>query len=191
MKKTKIDWLKAEQDYISDTRSSLNDIAQRYGISYSWLKKVSMEKGWNQKKQRLIEKGKNEIENNAEKSIEEQIKQHRKDATYIKDTVLSEIKSRVKNNSLENENLASLTRLLDIGMRELRELFPKNLVIEKSEPEQSNISPEIEEAMYDVFRYKITGGRMQPPIAFTGERLESWKQNTQKYVKSLRDEGKN
>jgi len=180
--KTKIDWLKAEQEYLSDNQASLSDIAKRVGISHSRLKKVSMEKGWHEKKKKLIEKGKQQIELEAEETITEQIKQHRRDATYIKNTVLTEIKSRVENGQLRNENLSILTRLLDIGLRELRESFPKNLVISENQPEpiHESVSPDLEEAISDVLAYKV--GRKRPSIHFDEGRRKRWENNIDEYL---------
>lgn len=158
MIKTKINWLKAEQDYLSNSGLSLMDISLQYGVSYSRVKKVSMEKGWHQKRQELIERGKQQIEEEAEKSITEQVKQHRRDATYIKNTVLAEIKGRVEGGLLGNENLSALVRLLDIGMRELRELFPKNIVVKENLPE-IEISPELKQAAHEALIKIVTEKR--------------------------------
>lgn len=190
--KSKIDWLKTEQEYLSDNQMSLVDMAKKCGISYSRLKKVSMQRGWHKKKQELIEKGKQQVESEAEDTITEQIKQHRKDATYIKNTVLTEIKSRVENGQLRNENLSILTRLLDIGLRELRESFPKNLVISENQPEpvDEGFSPDLEEAIKDVFVYKITNGRKRPSIHFDEDRKERWRKNINGYLNFKKIEDK-
>lgn len=156
MSRTKIDWLKAEQDYLNNNRLSLMDISQKYGVSYSRVKKVSMDKGWYQKRQRIIEKGKEQIEEEAEKSLAEQIKQHRKDATYVKNVALAEIKKRAESGHLENESLATLVRMIGISLRELRETFPKSLVIEESSPEPKGLSQELEDAINEVFERKLT-----------------------------------
>lgn len=193
MSKTKIDWLKTEQEYLSDSKMSLADMARKCGISYSRLKKVSMERGWHEKKQELIEKGKQRVESEAEDTITKQIKQHRKDATYIKNTVLAEIKSRVEGGFLGNESLSVLVRLLDIGLRELRESFPKNLVIQErlSKPEEEGLSPELTEAVHDVLVFKLTRGSKSPSGQFDEARKKKWEENINDYINYKKDNGVN
>lgn len=191
MSKTRIDWLKTEQEYLSDSKTSLADMAKKYGISYSRLKKLSMQKGWHKKKQELIERGRQEVESKAEDTITEQIKQHRRDATYIKNTVLAEIKGRVEGGFLGSESLSTLVRLLDIGLRELRESFPKNLMIQeqKSEPEEKGFSPELTEAVHDVLVFKLTRGSKSPSGQFDEARKKRWKENINGYINYKKDIG--
>ena len=177
--KIKTDWLKAEQEYLSNTQLSLADIALEYNVSYSRLKKISMEKGWHQKRLRLIEKGRNSIENEAEKSITEQVKQHRKEVIFVKNLIIEEIKNRISEGRLKNERLTSLTRLLDLCWRERRELFPKNSIIEEKTAEPKGTSTALTEAVYDVFIYKL--GRKRPSVHFNEARTKRWQQNIKDY----------
>jgi len=46
MSKTKINWLESYQDYLATKEMSLRDVSEKYGVSYSRVKKVSMLKRW-------------------------------------------------------------------------------------------------------------------------------------------------
>lgn len=57
MKKLKIDWLKAKEDFLLDGCISLKEVALKYGLSYSKIKKISAKREWYRDKkeiQRLI-----------------------------------------------------------------------------------------------------------------------------------------
>jgi hypothetical protein len=57
MKKIKIDWLKAKEEFLLDSMKSLKDIAYQYNFSYSKIRNVSAKRGWFEDKkqiQRLI-----------------------------------------------------------------------------------------------------------------------------------------
>jgi uncharacterized protein YjcR len=53
MKKIKIDWLKAKREFLLDYSMSLKDIADKYGFSYSKIKKVSASREWFKDKKRV------------------------------------------------------------------------------------------------------------------------------------------
>jgi len=116
-----------------------------------------MKEGWKKKRDKLLEQAKSKIESVAEKSISEQIKQHRKDASYITNTALTEIKYKVESGQMKKENLTSLTRLLEIGMKESRELFPKNLIAREEETKKERrVSPALAKAAHEALIKNIT-----------------------------------
>lgn len=53
MKKIRVDWLKAKRDFLLDYSMSLKDVAERYGFSYSKIKKVSASREWHKDKKRV------------------------------------------------------------------------------------------------------------------------------------------
>lgn len=53
MKKIKIDWLKAKREFLLDYSMSLKDVANKYGFSYSKIKKVSASREWHKDKKRV------------------------------------------------------------------------------------------------------------------------------------------
>jgi len=53
MKKLKVDWLKAKRDFLLDYSMSLKDVADKYGFSYSKIKKISAGRDWYQDKKQI------------------------------------------------------------------------------------------------------------------------------------------
>lgn len=155
MDKQKVDWLIIEQDYLSNRTLSLKDISKKYSVSHSQLKKISMKMVWNKRRKALLERGKKQIEADVGKSILEQIKEHKKDAIYVKNTALAEIRKRAENGHLQGESLAVLVRMLDIGLRELREMFPTDLPQEEIIKKPVGMSKALDEAIHEVFIRKL------------------------------------
>jgi len=76
MKKLKIDWFKAKKDFLLDYSLSLKDVAERYGFSYSKIKKISAEREWFKDKkqiQKLIDEA---LMKEVEFKIKEEIVEH-------------------------------------------------------------------------------------------------------------------
>lgn len=53
--KKKVDWNKARQDYLSDTTLSMQDIADKYGVSKQSVTKRASVEGWSKIRQKLSE----------------------------------------------------------------------------------------------------------------------------------------
>ena len=53
MKKIKLDWFKAKKEFLLDYSMSLKDVANKYGFSYSKIKKVSASRDWYRDKKRV------------------------------------------------------------------------------------------------------------------------------------------
>ena len=62
----KIDWLDALQAYLEAPGVSLSDIADRYKVSLSRVKKVSMEKGWAATKEKIWQNARDQVVAQAE-----------------------------------------------------------------------------------------------------------------------------
>jgi uncharacterized protein YjcR len=79
MKKIKIDWLKAKREFLLDYSMSLKDIADKYGFSYSKIKKVSASREWHKDKKRIqnfiSDALMTEVENNIEEQFQELTKE--------------------------------------------------------------------------------------------------------------------
>lgn len=73
MKRLKIDWLKAKKDFLLDYSMSLKDVAERYGFSYSKIKKVSAKREWHKDRKQVQDLISDvlmkEVENNIKESI--------------------------------------------------------------------------------------------------------------------------
>lgn len=46
MSKQKIDWHRAKKEFLHNKNMSLKDVANKYGISYSYIRKIAMKQGW-------------------------------------------------------------------------------------------------------------------------------------------------
>jgi len=46
MTKTKIDWFKAKREFLLNDSMSLKDVAEKYGLSYSKVKRISAKREW-------------------------------------------------------------------------------------------------------------------------------------------------
>lgn len=55
MMKRKTDWLKVKEEFLVDKYATLKDIAVKYGLSYSLLKKISAEREWFEDKKQVQE----------------------------------------------------------------------------------------------------------------------------------------
>ncbi len=53
MKRIRIDWLEAKREFLLDYSMSLKDVADKYGFSYSKIKKVSAKREWFKDKKRV------------------------------------------------------------------------------------------------------------------------------------------
>lgn len=53
MKKIKIDWLKAKREFLLNSMISLKDIACKYNLSYSKIRKISAKRGWCEDKKQV------------------------------------------------------------------------------------------------------------------------------------------
>lgn len=78
MKKIKIDWFRAKRDFLLDDSMSLKDIAQKYGFSYSKIKKVSARREWYKDKKRVQDLISEVLAKEIENNVKEQLRQSTK-----------------------------------------------------------------------------------------------------------------
>lgn len=53
MKKIKIDWIKAKEDFLMNRNTTLKEIAHKYNLSYSNIRNVSAKRGWFEDKKQI------------------------------------------------------------------------------------------------------------------------------------------
>lgn len=53
MARKKINWSKVKGDFLLDYMATLEDIAKKHKISYSWIRKKSMKERWFDQKRKL------------------------------------------------------------------------------------------------------------------------------------------
>jgi len=166
MGKTKINWLEAYQTYLQDEKLSLNDIADKYGVSHSQVKKVSMNEKWKQTKDKIWENARETAIKKTYGSATELIIRQSEIAKYLQRTGLKGLKLYLKITKPNEVKVSLLLNMIKLGLKTERSLYPDNLILQKQQnaPESTEgLSNELTEAIYSVFREKITG-RKRPSI---------------------------
>jgi len=157
MGKVKINWFEAYQEFLATDGMSLRDVAEKYGVSYSRVKKVSMARKWTIAKNRVWEAARESAINETMDSAKELIIRHSKIARYFQETGVRLLKKRLKDKKTALSDALCL-RMLVLGLKTERELYPQNLIIkesEKSVEKNRGFSKALDEAIYEVFKKKI------------------------------------
>jgi len=164
----KTDWVIARDEYIKTKDLSLKGVAQRYGVSYSRVRGVSMKEGWVKLKIEKWGKAAEDALEETEGSIKDLIVRHSKIARFLQAGGLREIQKKLKamkdNPKLANEaSIRDLLALVAEGLKAERELYPKQMQFKGDLAiEGEGLSPELREAIYESFRRKL--GRKRPSI---------------------------
>lgn len=53
MKKIRIDWFKAKEDFLMNWNMTLKEVARKYNLSYSKIRNVSAKRGWYEDKKQF------------------------------------------------------------------------------------------------------------------------------------------
>jgi len=163
MGRIKINWLEAYQGYLLNEKMSLNDIADKYGVSLSQVKKVSMNKKWKQTKDKIWENARETAIKKTSGSITELIIRQSKIARYLQETGLKGLKLYLKITKPSEIKVSLLLNMIKLGLKTERELYPENLMIQEQQNASEStkgLSNELTEAIYAVFREKITGKKL-------------------------------
>ena len=140
MGKIKVNWLKAYQIYLLNEKMSLNDIADKYGVSLSQVKKVSMNKKWKQTKDKIWGNARKTAIKKTSGSITELIIRQSKIARYLQETGLKGLKLYLKITKPSEIKVSLLLNMIKLGLKTERGLYPENLIIQ----EQQNASESTE-----------------------------------------------
>ena len=159
MGKVKINWLEAYQDYLVTKEMSLRDVAEKYGISLSRVKKVSMIRKWTITKNRVWEAARETAINETIDSAEELIIRHSEATRYLQETGLRLLKEYLRKTKVTEINPYFLLRMIVLGLKIERELYPDSLRQEHQNTATSTEghSEALTEAIYEVFREKLIG----------------------------------
>lgn len=68
-----IDWNKVKEDYFQDYFTTLEDVAKKHNISYSWIRKKSMKEKWPKQKKKTRKRAFDKAMKKVEKLIVEKI----------------------------------------------------------------------------------------------------------------------
>lgn len=78
MAKTKINWNKVKEDYFQDYFTTLEDVAKKHNISYSWIRKKSMKEKWLKQKEKVQKRAFKKAMKKVQKLMVEKIVNHAK-----------------------------------------------------------------------------------------------------------------
>lgn len=163
MAKAKINWLEAYQDYLATKEMSLGDVAEKYKVSLSRVKKVSMIRKWTITKNRVWEAAEEQAIEETISSAKELIKRHSETARYLQEAGVKWLKRYLKSKKSNELKARFLLRMIIVGLKAERALYPKELrFVDEAEIVNEGLSPELEGAIYESFRKKI--GRKKPSI---------------------------
>ena len=159
-KPKKINWEVIKTEYISNKGASLKLMAQRFKISYSYIKRVSSRENWIQEKENRWEESERKAIEKVGSSITDLIVRHAKIARFLQAGGLRELKKKFQAMELDSEKaekvtLRDLLALVSEGLKAERELYPKQIQLEKDSPEEVGISKELKEAVYETLKKKL------------------------------------
>ncbi len=78
MARATINWTKVKKDFFLDRLVTLEDIAKKHNISYSWIRKKSMKEKWLKQKKKVRKRAFDKAMKKVEKLTAEKIKSHTK-----------------------------------------------------------------------------------------------------------------
>jgi len=127
MGKVKINWNEAYQEFLVTDGMSLKDIAEKYGISYSRVKKVSMTRKWTITKSRVWEKAREMAINETADSAKELIIRQSKMARYLQEKGMELLKKYLKKTKVTEMSPYFLLRMIIVGLKIERDLYSEEL----------------------------------------------------------------
>lgn len=173
MGKVKIDWLLAEQEYLADRRKSLEDISIKYGVSLSRTKKVAARNRWQEKRDSVWKEAETKALEETVCSAKRLIERHAYTAQFMQREGIRLLKDYLGSLSRSDYDPSLIIRMITEGLKAERSLYADSLIIKEqqkeSEAEQEHFSPELLEAVHEVFVKKL--GRKRPRLwAFTKQK---------------------
>jgi len=147
-KEIKENWrLQGKIDYISDKDMSLENVANKYGVHLSAVKKEAVKSKWTEDKDKIWERAEQQAITEVEEGIEDLIKRHGKTARSLQFMGLEKLNEDRKNKKLKQSVAA---RLVTEGLKAERELYPKELKISGDIKSQHSLG-DIPEELIDEF----------------------------------------
>jgi len=179
MGRIKINWILAQQDYISCKETSLTDIARKYVISLSRVKQVAIMKKWKQTKDNIWERALVTSHKTVLDSCEQYVIRTSRIARYLQNTALRNLKKCFE--ALEEIKftpkhaihfLPGMVRIVAMGMKLERELYPKELIHKttcelyegRNDDQENPMSPQFKTIIYEVFKAELTGKKVELTI---------------------------
>ncbi len=127
MGKTKVNWIIAQQEYLVSKETSLSDIAKKYSVSLSRVKKVSMKNKWYETKERVWESARKLAIKETVGSTKEMIKRQSETVRYFQETGLKLLKKCLKSISPEKLRITLMLKMLVLGLKTERTLYSEEL----------------------------------------------------------------
>ncbi len=169
----KINWEQAKADYIGTRETSLKMIAEKFKVSYSYLRKISQREGWvKEKEERWKEAGEDALDK-IQDSMAELIVRHAKVGRFLQTIGLQSIKKKYEQliimeksgkrvRGLREFEDKILLGFVKVGAGIERAAFPKQLDVRADVRfSTKGLSKALDKAMYDVFRKNII--KRKPP----------------------------
>jgi hypothetical protein len=159
MSNKKVDWTIIRQDFLSDKKVSLVDLAKRHKITYSSITKVSARENWLKEREEKWKTLTEEAIAEVDGDIKDFLKRHIKLAKFAQGKAVKKLVS------IQDEELTEkgAITLLNTGLKAERELYPKQIQISgQMAVTDAGMSKELDEAIYESFRRKL--GRKKPSI---------------------------
>lgn len=171
--KQKYDWAKIKIDFIKDREITLKSVADRYDISYDYLRRKASQENWTDEKEQHWEEAEEQALSEVGDSTKDLLSRHGKSARYLQVRALKIARSLM--DRLEETNpdvgysmiemmdpsdvislLNSVNRIIKNAWGAERELYPKQLDIGgKMELELQEVSQEVKEAIHEVAKRKL------------------------------------
>ena len=156
MGKTRVNWILAQQEYLASKEASLSDIARKYCVSLSRVKKVSMKNRWSETKKRVWEKARELAINESVDSAKEMIKRQSETARYFQEKGLELLKQCLELIKPEKLQISTMVRMLVLGLRTERELYSEELKRYNSKITYEPISEGLSRAVTEAINESLT-----------------------------------
>jgi len=170
----KINWEQARAEYVANRSMSLKEVAEKYAVSYDYLRAVAQKESWRSDKERRWSDKQKEALEEVEGSIKDLIIRHAKVARFLQAGGIKRLQKRLKDLDIldGNPQLAkkisqmddrTLLAMVSEGLKAERELYPKQMQIQGDIGIKAvGISKALDAAIYEAFRKRI--GRKRPSI---------------------------
>lgn len=163
-----IDWEKAKSDYISNRGKSLKKVAEKYKISYTYIREVAQKEGWKKEKDKRWEEAGEKALDKIQDSMSEMIIRHAKVGRFLQTIGVKRLERKYKMllameqsgkrvKGLKEFEDRTLAYMVKVGAGIERAAFPEKIDLTADVRfSGKGLSKAVDKAMYDVFRKNIT-----------------------------------
>lgn len=158
MAKSRINWILAQHDYLISCDTSLTDIAKKYDISLSRVKKVSMKQRWSETKEKVWEKARENALVETGQSAKDLLIRHSRIARYFQETGVKFLKTCIsctfdKDFNKDINNIHLMLRMLTLGLKIERDLYSEALKRYYTNPKAQPLNEGRSQKLTDAIKY--------------------------------------